>query len=337
MDEQTLRHRVALVGAGNHGAGHARYYAASPRTELVALVDPAVGPRDALAAELGTRGVDQLSQVLDDVDAVIIASPNRFHLEQAIQSAEAGKAVFCEKPMGLDLAEADQIVAAVDAAGVASTVGFAVRFDGVMQAMARRVHEGEVGRLFALTSRRLFTMPAFSEGWRANIAETGGVLYEINLHEVDWMMALGGEVESVYAKTFALNPSSPRANDHIWITFNFAGGAGGFHEGSWIASNAAFYRMVQGTEGGLATDEWGSKLMSTRPGGDRIDLPSDPAFDLRGHFLDCIEGIATPVADVHWARKVMAVCEAVMQSAREGVPVRPDSLRSRSPAGPRIG
>jgi len=327
MEEESRRHRIALVGAGKHGAGHARYFAASQRAELVALVDPEAGPRVELAEALGVPGVERLESVLDEVDGVVIASPNRFHHDQAIQVAEAGKAVFCEKPLGLDLAEADRIADAVARAGVASTVGFAVRFDGVMQGMARRVSEGEIGELFALTSRRLFTMPVVTSGWRANVAETGGVLYEINLHEVDWMMAMGGEVESVYAKTYARNHDSSRANDHIWITFNFANGAGGFHEGSWIASNAAFYRMVQGTEGGLATDEWGSQLMVSRPGSDRQTVKSDPDFDLRGHFLDCIEGIAAPVADVAWGRKVMAVCEAIMLSAQEGVPVSPASLR----------
>ncbi len=59
-------------------------------------------------------------------------------------------------------------------------------------------------------------------GWRADPAKSGGLLFEINIHEIEWMMA-AGEVKSVYAKTRTVVPHpNPRANDHLWVTMNYA-------------------------------------------------------------------------------------------------------------------
>ena len=73
--------RIGVIGAGNNGAGHARYYAQSPRAELVAVADPDADRAGPLAEETGSRKVADAAEFLDDVDAVIIASPNHLHLE----------------------------------------------------------------------------------------------------------------------------------------------------------------------------------------------------------------------------------------------------------------
>lgn len=310
--------RIGIIGAGPNAVGHAQYYAHSSRSRVVAIADPDQQRATALARELEAESVSDYHEFLDKVDAVIISSPNFLHREHAIICAEAGKHIYCEKPMGLSLLDARAIAEAVKRTGVKSTVGFTVRFESPIQTIQHLAEAGELGQMLSLCSRRLFYFdPAHLTGWRKDSRLSGGLLMEISLHELDWMMALGGDVSSVYARTWAAEVVDERSNDHIWVTLNFANGAVGLHEGSWLSPTPAFYRNVQGTSRGLQTDEWGSKIFDALPGKDRVEREMDSKFDLEGHFLDCIEERVQPVADVAWGVKVMTVAEAVVVSAAQ--------------------
>lgn len=309
--------RIGIIGAGPNAAGHARYFAESSRVELVAIADVNLCRAQELAQETGARAVEDYRELLDRVDAVVISSPNFLHHEHALTCAQAKKHVYCEKPMGLNLEQARDIEQGVSRANVASVVGFANRFAPDVQTMLRMKNSGNLGDLISLASRRLcYIDPEKMPAWRNDHAQSGGLLFEINIHEIDWMMYLGGEVKSVYARKWS-REAGPRNNDHIWVTLNFEEGAVGAHEGSWLSSNAQFYRSVEGTRGGLCTDEWGTQLFFAPRGENRQPHEMDGEFDLRGHFLDCIDGKVQPVADVRWALKVMAVGEAILLSANE--------------------
>jgi predicted dehydrogenase len=321
--------KIGIIGAGPNAAGHARYYAESSRAELVAIADPNRERADALAEETGARSVTDYAEFLGDVDAVVVSSPNFLHREHAVACAGAGKHLFCEKPMGLSLADADAIVAAVEAAKVASAVGFAVSFSPTIQTLLRLRDEGFFGQLLSLCSERVHWIdPAHRPGWRNDARLSGGLLFEINIHELEWMTRLGGPVRTVHARTWAAPESlaasggSDRANDSLWVTLGFAEGATGFHEGGWLSPIPRFYRSAAGTAGGAQTDEWGNTLFLNTTGGKRTALETlAPAFDLRAHFLDCCEGRIAPTADVHWGREITAVAEAVLESARTGAVV----------------
>ena len=310
---------IAIIGAGPNAAGHARYYAKNPRTTLVAVADPDQGRAEALAKECGCRHVADFKSVLSDVDAVVVSSPNFLHREHALAVAAAGKHLFCEKPMGLSLADADAISAAVAKAKIASQIGFSPRCSGNLRAMARRARAGEFGRLVAVTSRRLGNGdPGKTAGWRADPALSGGLLMEINIHELDWMLMVAGPVTTVSAHTWSRQPGHPRANDRVWVTLNFANGAHGVHEGGWMSPVASYERQVEGDAAGAQTDEWGNGLMICPRLANRIPTPPDPDFDLRGNWLDAIAGTGVAEADAAWGREVMALGEAVFASAAAG-------------------
>lgn len=314
--------RIGIIGAGKNAAGHVKYYQGTNRAKAVAVADIQLPAAEALAASCGARAVADYRQFLDEVDAVVISSPNFLHASQAIACAEAGKHVYCEKPMGLGLTEAQAIADAIAKAKVQSAVGFSVRFAGNIQTILRRVREGDLGQLVSVWSRRLMYIdPAKGAAWRRDHNLSGGLLLEINVHELDWMMAAGGDVRSVYARTAAETAQGPRANDHLWFTLNFAEGAVGTHEGSWRSPAVNFYRGCYGTAGALATDEWGGGLLHTPRGGTREPAPLDPDFDKHGNFLDAIEGRAPSVVDAAWGLKVMTVAEAIFESAAKGTVV----------------
>jgi len=314
--------RIGVIGAGNNGRGHARYYHECPRSEVIAIADPDTERATAVAEEVRAEAVSDHREFLDRVDAVVISSPNFLHRDHAVECAGAGKHIFCEKPMGLNVGQAREIADAVAAAGVRSLVGFSVHFTPPIQTMERYLREGRLGTLRSLWSRRLtYSDPNRGSGWRRDHSLSGGLLYEINIHELEWMMALGGEVESVYARTWASEQSretSPRANDHIWFMLGLAGGPVASHEGSHVSPTAEYVRGVIGTEGGMITNRWGNEVYYAARGSKEAPVEPAPAFDKRAHFLDCIEHGEEPVADVRWGLKVMTVAEAIIESAASG-------------------
>lgn len=311
--------RIGIIGAGSNATGHGKYYRECSRAQVVAVADPLLDRAQALAELCHAKAYTDYTQFLEHVDAVIISSPNYLHAQQAITCATYGKHVFCEKPMGLSAQEARKIKDAVSQAGVKSVVGFATRFGPAVQGMLQLNQKGAFGDILSLWSRRMFYMdPAKVAPWRKDHRLSGGLLLEINIHEIDWMMTLGGPVDSVYARIRAQDNTPLPNNDHLWVTLNFTHGAVGTHEGSWLTAMPSYFRGVSGSAGGACTDEWGNKLYYAPIGQNREELPAGQPFDLRAHFLDCIENNTDPVADVHWGLKVMNVAEAIFRSAATG-------------------
>ncbi|BAM03195.1 putative oxidoreductase [Phycisphaera mikurensis NBRC 102666] len=317
--------RIGIIGAGPNARTHAHAHRDSGEAEVVAVADPAEGPGRALAEETGAHHVRGFEEMLDDVDAVVVSSPNFLHAEHAIAVAEAGKHLFCEKPLGLCLADARRIAAAVTDAGVASAVGFSPRLSREAQTLKHLLDSGRVGELISIWSRRLMFLPddAFG-GWRADPGRSGGLLLEVNVHEIDWMMHVAGAVSSVHAVTRTTLTHGPRANDHIWVTLSFKSGAVGQHEGSWRSATPNFSRGLHGTAGGGATDEWGRGVDAASLGQDREPAELRPAVDLRARWRAAIRGEGEPHCDVAWGLEVMRVAEAVFRSAEGNRVVRLD-------------
>ncbi len=133
---------VGLIGAGRIGSFHGESVAKRlVDAELIAIADPAPGAAAKLAERLGAdASYTDVAEMLSHpgLDAVIIATPARFHTNILVQAAEAGKAIFCEKPMALTLEDADRGIAAAKAAGVPLQVGFNRRWDQAFAEVAKR-------------------------------------------------------------------------------------------------------------------------------------------------------------------------------------------------------
>ncbi|MEM6394575.1 MAG: Gfo/Idh/MocA family oxidoreductase [Planctomycetota bacterium] len=332
-----MQHRLGLIGAGKNARNHALYYADRPDVDLVAIADPDPAARARLADQVNARGVADYTQLLDDVDAVVISSPNFLHAEHAIACARAGKHVYIEKPIGLNLDQTEAVTHAVRQAGIASAVGFSVRLTREVQTLLRLTTEGQIGQLASIWSRRLVYLPDdMFRGWRADPDRSGGLLMEVNIHELDWMRLIGGPVESVYARTAGGTTERPRANDHVWATLNFKNSAVGTHEGGWRCANTNFYKGVCGTVGGAATNEWGQGLVYTPLGGAAEPVELDEPMDLRGRWLNAIAGGPPVPCDADWGMEIMRIAEAVLRSAETGQVIRLDEVKGTSTPNPAL-
>ena len=233
--------------------------------------------------------------------------------------------------MGLSLVEAREIRDTIDAAGVRSVVGFTTSFTPAIQTLLRLGDNGQLGTLRSIWSRRtVFIPPETMPAWRRDPATSGGLLYEITIHELEWMLRLGGEVDSVVAVATAENATAARANDHVWVQLRFANSVIGSHEGSWQSALPCFNMGVCGSLGAATTDEWGNSVYFASNGGERESLVLSRSIDLRAQFLDCIQTGESSLSDVHWGYQVMELADLVLRAVRTGK-VESVATESRSP------
>jgi len=189
--------RIVVLGTGRIGSMHAEYLARRvPGAELAGVFD-VTDSAARLATELGCPVAATLDEALAiEADAVAICTSTDTHVDVLVAAAEAGRAIFCEKPVSLDLAEIDRGLAAVEAAGVALHVGFNRRFDPSHKAVADAVSHGAIGEVHIcnITSRDPEPPPI------EYIKVSGGIFCDMMIHDFDMARYVtGSEVESVYA------------------------------------------------------------------------------------------------------------------------------------------
>ena len=194
--------KLAVIGAGRIGQIHAGNAARNPSVELVGVADAIPEPAQKLAAQLGTKVVT-VEQIFADpnVDAVLIGSSTDTHADLIQRSAQAGKHIFCEKPVDLDLNRARECEKIVKASGKACLIGFQRRFDPTFAALKARIEAGEIGTLEALSviSRDPGAPPV------SYLQRSGGIFKDMLIHDFDiFRWILGDEAESVYAAASAL-------------------------------------------------------------------------------------------------------------------------------------
>ncbi|OOO17968.1 dehydrogenase [Agrobacterium salinitolerans] len=193
---------VGLIGAGRIGSFHGESVAKRlVDAELVAVADPAPGAAAKLADALGAdASYTDVAEMLSHpgLDAVIIATPARFHTNILVQAAEAGKAIFCEKPMALTLEDADRGIAAAKAAGVPLQVGFNRRWDQAFFEGREAIDAGKVG---AVQLIRSLTRDPGPFGGDPDRIPLWTIFYETLIHDFDTLLWLnpGAKPVEVFA------------------------------------------------------------------------------------------------------------------------------------------
>jgi myo-inositol 2-dehydrogenase / D-chiro-inositol 1-dehydrogenase len=205
--------KVAVIGTGFIGSVHAKNIARHPGAELVAVSDANIEFAKKVATATGARAVSDIAEVFSDqaIQAVLIATPTDTHVEYLKRAAAAGKAIYCEKPIGLDYEEAEKAVREVRAAGVPVMLGFNRRFDASHAAVKEAIDRGEVGKveIVQLTSRGPKPPPI------SYVKVSGGQLRDQTIHFFDLLRWLtNDEPVEVYAIGAALvDPAIGQAGD----------------------------------------------------------------------------------------------------------------------------
>jgi len=249
---------VGVIGAGRIGRVHtANLTTRIPTARVLVVADMVEAAAQRCAHDFGIpKAASDYRVVLEDanVEAVLICSATDTHAQIIEEAAQAGKQIFCEKPIALDLPSIDRALAAVERAGVALQIGFNRRFDANFRRVRQAVEQGEVGRpeLLHIISRDPAPPPI------AYVKASGGIFVDMTIHDFDMARyLLGGEVEEIYASGGVLvDPAIGEAGDidTALTVLRFANGAIGTIDNSRRAVYGYDQRVeVFGSAGAIAT------------------------------------------------------------------------------------
>ena len=328
MAEPRRTLRAGLVGLGQMGRHHARVLQTLPGVELVGVADPVQGdlPRT-IDAKL-CESVDELLSL--DLDIAVVATPTQTHEEVGLKLAARGVHTLIEKPVAGDVASGRRLADAFGAAGVLGCVGHIERYNPALQALRRRLANGELGQIYQVATRRTGPFP--------NRVADVGVILDLATHDVDltaWVT--GSAYETVTAHT--AHRSGRVHEDLVAAVAMLEGGVVANHLVNWLSPLKERVTIVSGERGsfvadtiaadltffanGVAPVEWES-LQSFRGvvQGDviryAIAKPEPLAVELQA-FCDAVRGVCHDVVTLEEATHVVAVAEAMLRSAQQGV------------------
>jgi myo-inositol 2-dehydrogenase / D-chiro-inositol 1-dehydrogenase len=192
------RINVALIGAGRIGQEHAKNLASFPNVEVSVVCDPIISVAERVKPlARSNRVTDNVEEALQlpGIQAIVICTPTHTHADLIEAGARAGKAIFCEKPVALDLDRTRQALKVVSENRVPFQIGFQRRFDTGYAEAKRRLEAGELGRIdqFRAVGRDPAPPP------KEYLAKSGGVFIDQAIHDFDIARFLAGEIEEVSA------------------------------------------------------------------------------------------------------------------------------------------
>lgn len=223
--------KVGLVGCGFMGRMHANVYGQLDGAKLVAAAEAKPEVLKRYAADFGVATYSTLEEMLasEALDAVDICLPTYLHKDFTIQAANAGKHVLCEKPMALNLADADAMAEACDRNGVKLMIGHCIRFWPEYAYLKRMVDEGRFGKLLSVHLLRYGEFPSWSsDNWLADSALSGGGVLDMHIHDTDFALYLLGKPDS--QSSWGVIDS--RGPSHVFTTMTF-GSTVAHLEGGW--------------------------------------------------------------------------------------------------------
>lgn len=322
-----------LVGAGFIGPVHAANIAAHPRATLRCVVDLDAAAAARVAEAHGAR-VTTLDAALADprLDAVVICTPAHTHAGLTTRAARAGKAVFCEKPIDLDLDRVAACAGVLAETGVPFCIGFNRRFDPSHAALRAAVAAGEIGRpeMLVITSRDPEISPP---DYVAQMPY--GIFTDTMIHDFDmarWIM--GDEPAEVYARASALMDAAAnphRDPDTAMVVLTLRNGALVHINSSFRAVYGYDQRIEAFGSAGMLISRNAEKTLLERYTADRVSRDVPPYFFIQRYreafaaeldaFVTAVETGVTPAVGAEDGRRALAIAQAAVESAKSGRPV----------------
>ncbi len=325
--------RLGLLGAGRIGQTHARSIAENEGARLVAVADPVETAAAAIVRMTGARAASA-DDVLSDpaIEGVVIATPTDLHADQIEKAAAAGKAIFCEKPIDLDLSRAQRGVAAAVQRGIPLMIGFNRRFDPSFRRLRDELDAGRIGdvELVQITSRDPAPPPI------AYIERSGGLFRDMMIHDFDMARFLVGEpiVEVSATGSALVDKAIGDAGDvdTAAVVLRSASGRVCLISNSRRATYGYDQRIeVHGSEGMLSA---GNPVATTVTRADRSGFATDPLnnFFMERYadayreeiaaFCAVVRGRHVAYPSGHDGLATLAIADAAAQSLATGRTVR---------------
>lgn len=331
--------RVGFVGAGFISDYHLSGLAATGAAEFVVIASSTAEKAARQAQRYGIPyHTNDWRDVLrrDDVDAVVITTPDHTHAEIAIAAAEAGKAVLLQKPMAPTSAECEAIVAAAERCGTLLVVSFMHRYFDEVVALREVLAQGGLGEVLSVRMRNATPGPDWNAWFFKKELVRHGVVAQLGVHGIDLVRHLFGPIARVKATVARLQPERVLADgtrvaneidDHAFALYRFRAGPLATHEMTFAeqAGCDRFRLEVYGSEGTawLRFPSQGLALWAPRVTGAREwvnpPLPNRPFGQLQhAHFLAQVRGEEPPDGTGLDGLQSMRVVEAIYRAAETG-------------------
>jgi predicted dehydrogenase len=344
------RVRLGLIGMGLIGTPHARALQKVEECDLVAVVDVDQKHQET-AAKLEVKYYRDFEEMIgkENLQGVIIATPNHLHAAMGMACAERGLHLFVEKPITPNLADADRLIDAAKRNNVRILVGHQRRFNARVEKAREMVRGGELGKLIGVTvTWVLLKPPQYFEGPFAWRKSKGGGPILINLiHEIDNLRYICGEIDEVFAMA-SNRVRNFSVEDTAGVTFRFEDGAVGSVFVSDCAPSLSAYEGTTG-ENPLVYHDFGNcyhlfgteasllfpqmkKLFYSDPErlgwhypiteqGLKVAQGDDPYVKEFRHFAKVILGEEAPRICGEDARRTLEVTLAIQRSGETGHPI----------------
>lgn len=336
--------RLGVVGLGM-GRGHANDFQQQTETcDLVALADLDEARLSAAGKELGVKDLYTDANEMfakAGLDAVSIAVPNKFHHPLTVAALDAGLHVLCEKPMAMTVAEAEEMKAAADQAGLKLMINFSFRFSDSSFALKQQVDAGVLGKVYfgRTVWHRRRGMPGFGGWFGQKALSGGGPLIDLGVHRIDlalWLMGhpepisvSGSTYNIIAAKKAAAEKKAFDVEDLACGLVKFDNGATLIVEASWalnVRETDQISLALYGEQGGLVQwhgANWEHKAeIYVEEGGNlftkSLDAACVPAPSAYREFVNCILEDREPLATAEQGIKVQKILEGLYRSAAEG-------------------
>lgn len=342
--------RLGILGAGGMACVHAASAATLPGVRLAAVAaEEVTAPMKELLATLGAQELD-VATLLEGgvVDAVVVATPTDTHAGLVKRALRAGLPVLCEKPLALDLGQAQEIAAVAGELGTKVAVGHVVRYFPEYSALRDLVVRGDLGAVATAHLVRTNSSPATLRPWYRDPGRSGGLLLDMGVHDVDWCLWALGPVRRVYAVS-----RGPAGSEIASVVLRHAGGAIASIDLSWRDSAFQTRAEVCGTEGmasaagssraGFSLERAEEDAAGSSPGGladsagglgaryvpapsTSQPRPDDPYRRELEAALAWFSGGPPPLATLEDGLEAMRVTAAASESIRAGVAVEMDPV-----------
>ncbi len=326
--------KVAQVGLGWWGSQVTSVLKDSEKIKVLYGIDPSAEVAERYTAEHGLPVYPDYQQALDDpdVEGVILTIPHNFHEEAVIRAAAAGKEIFCEKPLALTEAAAQNMVKACDDAGIVMGIGHERRFEPAWEEIKRMADDGEFGTIIHMEAHwshdRWLNMAA--DNWRGSKEEAPAAGWTgMAVHLSDMMLSLAGEVAEIHAhveRRILVIPTGDVVSAHL----KFHDGTTGYI--SALSATPDYARFsVYGSHAWAEAretqhvDPGGTTQFFVRKRGDAEQTlteyePASPVKAGYEHWADAVAGRAEYRFDNAERLGNVAILEAVVKSSESGKP-----------------
>ena len=225
--------RLAILGAGTIGTIHGLCSLETPELTVSRVWSRTSARARALADRLGATACVGFEDAVsaDDVDAVVVCTPTSAHHDHAVAALRAGKHVICEKPLARQAAHVEDMIGEARSAGRHLYPAHVVRFFPEFRRMHDLVQSGAIGTPALARLSRVASFPHGSGEWHADLMDSGGAVFDMGIHDVDWLLWTFGSVERVAARGLA--PQQRPFLDYGLVTLRMRSGVIAHVEASW--------------------------------------------------------------------------------------------------------